>query len=95
MKPPIRIDNRVIAGGQPDEADFAALHAQGYRSIINLRRPGEPNHDPVAEGEVARRAGFTYVNIPVDSKNPSTAQVDEVQRAMAAAAAAGGACFIH
>ena len=92
MKPPIHIDNRVIAGGQPDDADFAALHAQGYRSIINLRRPGEPNHDPVAEGEAARRAGFTYVNIPVDSKNPNATQVDEVQRAIAAS---GGACLVH
>ena len=94
MKPPIRIDHQVCAGGQPTSNDFTDLHAQGFRTIINLRRASEQNQplDPVAEGDAARQAGFTYVCIPVDSKNLSAAQVEEVQRAIAAAP---GPCLVH
>ena len=42
MKPPIKIDNNVTAGAQPDEDDLAALAGQGVTTIINLRRPASP-----------------------------------------------------
>ncbi len=86
MKPPVKIDGRVSTGGQPSEADFAAMYADGIRTVINLRRPGEQNQplDPVAAGEAARRAGLAYVHIPVDSKNLDPAQVDAVAEAIAA-----------
>ena len=94
MKPPVRIDSRISTGGQPTEADLAQLHADGVRTIINLRRPGEQNQplDPAAEGDAARRAGFTYISIPVDPKNLSAAQVDEVARAISASS---GPCLVH
>lgn len=94
MKPPVKIDGRISTGGQPTEAHLAELKAQGYQTIINLRRPGEQNQplDPAAEGDVARAAGFNYVSIPVDPKNLSPAQVDEVARAMAASP---GPCLVH
>lgn len=86
MKPPVKIDGRVSTGGQPTEADFAAMYADGIRTVINLRRPGEQNQplDPAAAGEVARRAGLNYVHIPVDSKNLDPTQVDAVAQAIAA-----------
>ena len=86
MKPPIKIDGRVSTGGQPDEADLVQLHADGIRTIINLRRPGEQNQplEPAAEGDAARRAGLTYINIPVDPKNLSPASVEAVAQAIAA-----------
>jgi uncharacterized protein (TIGR01244 family) len=85
MKPPVKIDDRVSAGGQPTEADFAQMYAEGIRTVINLRRPGEQNQplDPDAAGAVARSAGLAYVNIPVDSKNLDPAQVDAVAQAIA------------
>lgn len=86
MKPPVKIDGRVSTGGQPTEADLAQMFAEGIRTVINLRRPGEQNQplDPMAEGDAARRAGLTYVNIPVDPKNLNPAQVDAVAQAIAA-----------
>ncbi len=86
MKPPIKIDSRISTGGQPAEEHFAQFHAEGIRTIINLRRPGEQNQplDPVAQGDVVRRAGLAYIHIPVDPKNLSAAQVEEVAKAMAA-----------
>lgn len=94
MKPPVKIDGRVSTAGQPGEEHLAQLAAQGYRTIINLRRPGEQNQplDPAAEGDAARAAGLQYVSIPVDPKNLSAAQVDEVARAMAASP---GPCLVH
>ena len=86
MKPPVKIDGRVSTGGQPSEAHLAQLHADGIRTVINLRRPGEQNQplDPAAEGDAAKRAGLAYVNIPVDPKNLSAAQVDAVAQAIQA-----------
>lgn len=86
MKPPVKIDGHVSTSGQPTEAELVQLHAEGIRTVINLRRPGEPNQplDPAAQADVARNAGFHYVHIPVDSKNLSTAQVDAVAQAIAA-----------
>jgi len=89
----VRIDALLSSGGQPTEADIAALKAQGVTTIINLRRPGEQSQplDPVTQGEVVRRAGLAYVHIPVDPKNLDPSQVDEVARAIEA----GGHCYVH
>ncbi len=86
MKPPVTIDDRVSTGGQPSEAEFSQMHADGIRTVINLRRPGEPNQplDAQAAAEAARRAGLAYIHIPVDSKNLDPAQVDAVAKAIAA-----------
>jgi uncharacterized protein (TIGR01244 family) len=94
MKPPIKIDDRVSTGGQPGEEHLAQLAASGVRTIINLRRPGEQNQplDPAAMGDAVRAVGLGYVNIPVDPKNLSAAQLDEVARAMAASP---GPCLVH
>lgn len=86
MKPPIRIDVRTICGGQPSEAHFVQFRSEGVRLVINLRRDGEANQplDPMAEGELVRRAGLDYVHIPVDPKSLDAAQVDAVAKAMSA-----------
>lgn len=95
MKPPVKIDSRISAGGQPSEDDLAALKASGVRTIINLRRPGEQNQplDPIAEGAAAANLGLGYVHIPVDPKNLDPTQVDAV--ATAIKAAASGGVYIH
>jgi uncharacterized protein (TIGR01244 family) len=94
MKPPVKIDGRLSTGGQPDEADLAQLYADGVRTVINLRRPGEQNQplDPAAEADAAKRAGLAYVSIPVDPKNLDPAQVDAVAKAMAASS---GPVLVH
>lgn len=38
MKPPIKIDDKVTAGAQPNDDDLAQLAKQGVATIINLRR---------------------------------------------------------
>jgi uncharacterized protein (TIGR01244 family) len=104
MKDPIKVSAKVSGGGQPDEKDIAALKAAGYRKIINLRRPGEPNQplDPDAEGAVVRAAGMEYLHVPVDPKNlhPSSAEavtkaVEEADGPVYVHCAAGGRGITH
>ncbi len=53
----------VLAGGQPTEAHLEALAQRGFRTVLDLRAPGEPR--PYDEPEAVRRLGLEYVNIPV------------------------------
>ncbi|HEX7119199.1 MAG TPA: protein tyrosine phosphatase family protein [Longimicrobiales bacterium] len=53
----------VLTGGQPTEEHLRVFSEQGYRTILDLRAPGEPR--PYDEPEAARRIGLEYVNLPV------------------------------
>ncbi|HEX6939018.1 MAG TPA: protein tyrosine phosphatase family protein [Longimicrobiales bacterium] len=53
----------VVTGGQPTEEHLQALSGLGYRTILDLRAPGEPR--PYDEAEAARGIGMEYVNLPV------------------------------
>lgn len=53
----------VVTAGQPAEAQIAHLARAGYRTILDLRAPGEPRgYD---EAATVRAAGMEYVNLPV------------------------------
>lgn len=66
-----RVDATVACGGATDPAAFAALAAEGFRSVINLRLPDEPG---VSEEEAAvEAAGLRYVHLPLDGKAPDPA----------------------
>lgn len=54
----------VLTGGQPDAEQLAALAAAGFRTVVDLRRSGEPY--PRREEEAALQAlGLDYVSIPL------------------------------
>lgn len=104
MKEPTKVSAMISAGGQPSEDDIAALKAAGYRKIINLRRPGEPNQplDPQAQGVVVTGLGMAYAHIPVDPKNlhPSSAaavikEIEEADGPVYVHCAAGGRAVTH
>lgn len=66
---------------QPTAEELAALKAEGYRAVVNLRAAGEPDQplDPTVEGEVAREAGLEYLNVPIGGPGPlEDEQVDAV-----------------
>jgi uncharacterized protein (TIGR01244 family) len=66
-------------GGQPDARDLAQLHAQGVRTVIDLRATGEDRgFDEAAE---VARLGMTYVALPIAGKDditPENAQALQV-----------------
>jgi uncharacterized protein (TIGR01244 family) len=75
------VDERVATGGQPTDAAFAKLAANGYRAVLNLRTASE-GIDLKHEQEVIETAGMRYVNIPVVSSAPKPEQVDEFIKAV-------------
>ncbi|UUS15511.1 sulfur transferase domain-containing protein [Stenotrophomonas sp. CD2] len=53
----------LYAGGQPSAVQLQALAAQGVRTVIDLRQPGEDRG--FDETRVAESLGLRYVRIPV------------------------------
>lgn len=54
----------VLTGGQPTEEQLAELADAGYRTLVNLRTPGE-NEISDREAELAEELGMSYVQLPV------------------------------
>jgi uncharacterized protein (TIGR01244 family) len=67
MKTPIQVSERIFSGDQPDEADLRHLAEAGFRSVINLRKAGEPNQplSPQREQTCAEENGLNYASVPV------------------------------
>ncbi|MBD3728278.1 MAG: TIGR01244 family phosphatase [Sphingomonadales bacterium] len=67
---------------RPD--DMAELAAQGYRSVLCARPDGEePGQPSNAEMQAAAQAaGLAFLNIPVDPKNITMADVEAFSEAM-------------
>ena len=67
IAPGLRNANQPLEGvataGQPEEEHFGRLASAGYRTVIDLRGPGEDRG--LDEPEVVRRAGMEYANVPV------------------------------
>jgi uncharacterized protein (TIGR01244 family) len=80
-----RVDDRVSTGAQPTIPQIAALARQGFRTIVNLREPGE--FDAAAEEQTAKDAGIAYVNIPVKTADPKPEQADAVLKVLSDPAA--------
>jgi uncharacterized protein (TIGR01244 family) len=66
----------LYTAGQPAASDWRAIKADGIRTVINLRTPGElKDRDEAAE---VRAAGLRYIEIPVEGAtgiNASNAQL--------------------
>ena len=75
------LDERIATGGQPTDAAFAKLAANGYRAVLSLRTASE-GVDLKHEQEAVEKAGLRYVSVPVVSSAPKPEQVDEFIRAV-------------
>jgi uncharacterized protein (TIGR01244 family) len=74
----LRVTPEFCTGGQPRVEHFAQLKADGVKTVLNLRTPGE--HEAEAERKAVAAAGLRYFNIPVVYTNPTETQVDEFLR---------------
>lgn len=59
----------VLTGGQPSRAQLEALAGAGYRTVVNLRAPGEEM--PVSGTDV-EALGMRYVHIPIAGRDDLT-----------------------
>ena len=74
----LRVSTDVCTGGQPRPEHFAALKADGVKTVLSLRTPGEYRGDE--EEAAVKAAGMTFINIPVVYSAPATESVDQFLR---------------
>jgi len=67
----------LATAGQPSEEALGKLKALGFKTVVNLRTPGEPL--VAAEEEVVRAQGLRYVSVPVNSATFGPAEVSAVR----------------
>ena len=79
-----RLDDRITTSGQPSESQLMAIAGLGVSCVINL---GLHTHEKALPDEATSVAalGMRYVHIPVDFKNPTTADFAAFCAAMEAA----------
>ena len=73
-----RISDRVTVGAQVSEEEVKALGKEGFKTIVNLREPGEEDQpvSPDAEAQFVEQAGLKYLHMPVSSKAMKPELVD-------------------
>ena len=66
----LKVNERLITGGQPTEAQLRAAAAEGIGIVINLATY-QVGHSLPDEAELARSLGMEYYAIPVDWERPT------------------------
>lgn len=84
---------RLATGGQPSEAQLAALAAAGFEQIINLARHDDPRYSLPNEAATVALLGMDYVHIPVQFAAPLPSDLERFFAAMDGAAARK--LFVH
>ena len=82
MEGPMRINEQLTVGPQPTEEQLKQLATEGFKSVVNLRIPGEEEQplSPDEEGVRVRSLGMQYLHIPVSKKAMQLEQVDSFRQ---------------
>ena len=64
-----QVNEHILTGGQPSEAQLQAVAADGVKTVINLATIN-PRYSLEDEAKSVRELGMTYVHIPVEWENP-------------------------
>ena len=66
------IHDRLHTSGQPESSQLSSLAERGFEMVINLAPP--TTQGAIAtEGQLVAENGVTYINIPVNWRNPTYA----------------------
>lgn len=79
----LRVNDRfTIEMAPPTVGRLEELAREGFRSVVNLRAPGEQGEilSPSEEGEAARRHGLEYVSVPVSPQDMNEATAERFER---------------
>lgn len=77
----IKVDDRLITGGQPTEAQLRDAAAEGFTAVINLAT-ANPGYSLENEDGIIESLGMKYAHIPVEWGNPTGADFDAFAQAM-------------
>jgi uncharacterized protein (TIGR01244 family) len=76
-----QITPEITISGQPTAEELAQLREQGFKTVVNLRVPGEP--ESVTEEErLVEGAGLNYASIPVSPELLDEAAADRFSQAL-------------
>ena len=87
------VDPHLTTGGQPTEAQLAAVAAANYDVVINLALHDDPRYSLKDEAGLVASLGMTYLHIPVIFSAPQPIQLAQFCDAMAAHQ--GKKMFVH
>lgn len=79
----VQPDERLMIGGQPDEAALRQAAAAGVKVVVNLR--GENEVIDFDEAELVRELGMTYLRLPIASADDLTLENAQAFNAILAA----------
>lgn len=74
------IPDLYATSGQPDEAQIRLIADAGYHAVINLAPTSRLENSLAEEAEIVESLGMQYIHLPVDFKNPTTADFDQFVR---------------
>ncbi|WP_158240516.1 beta-lactamase hydrolase domain-containing protein [Telmatospirillum siberiense] len=89
-----KLTDKIEVAGQPTADEVTGLKAEGFTTVINMRRDGEADQplSPAEEGQVAQAAGMDYHHIPVD---PNDLQPEQAAALKKLLDEAKGPVFLH
>lgn len=70
------ISPEITVGPQPTPAGIQQLHDRGFRTVVNMRQPGEPGY-LADEERLVENTAMNYADIPV---SPQTVDIPTVLR---------------
>ncbi len=75
----MKLSDRITIGGQPASTEIEELKREGFRTIVNLRAPGEDDQpmSPEEERKAVEAAGMNYLHFPVSGATMGPETVDE------------------
>lgn len=76
-----QINDHIITGGQPMEAQLRAAAAEGFETVINLATL-DPRYALPDEAGLVRELGMEYIHIPVEWGNPQKSDFAAFEAAM-------------
>ncbi len=79
-----QINDHIITGGQPMEAQLRAAAAEGFETVINLATL-DPRYSLPDEAGLVRELGMQYIHIPVEWGSPQKSDFTAFEEAMATA----------
>jgi uncharacterized protein (TIGR01244 family) len=75
-----RLTPDLAAAGQPSAETLAKLGTLGFKTVVNLRMPGEDG--PPQERALVEGQGLRYVSVPVTAATLSLADVAAVEKVL-------------
>ncbi len=76
-----KVDDQIIASGQPTEEQLKAVAAEGFKTVINLATI-DPRYSLPDEESLAHSLGMSYHHIPVEWENPKESDFEKFEQVM-------------